>query len=170
MEAALELASGSRWSEKAWELREGGDSRATLTRESWWRRRYRVEASGEAWSVKTAGRGWGRGLVAVARDGSEAARYEPRRGNEDAIELAGGRRLPLRRPRRLHSERVLLEGERELARFHPRGWKRGIDLELGPTGIREEGVTLPVLLACLVLVAERERQQNAAAGAAAGAG
>lgn len=110
--------------------------------------------------------------------GAEVARYQPRRGNEDAIVLGDGRRLAFSRPRKLRSERVLVDGERELARLRPSGWKSGIwksgmDLELDPDGLVEPDLTVPILLAFAVLVNERDAAAATAAsggGAVAGAG
>ncbi|MGI8624838.1 MAG: hypothetical protein ACR2NB_15460 [Solirubrobacteraceae bacterium] len=89
-----------------------------------------------------------RGLTARA-GGTHGACYEYRRGNEDAEVLADGTELPVRRARRMRSERVL-----------------AVELELGPGGVREPGVVLPLLLVCAVLLVERQNSQTAAAGAA----
>lgn len=168
MEASLELARGSRWSEREWELREAGEVRGRLVRASWWRGTWRAEAGPVSWDIQRAG-WWRRALVARGGDGAEAARYRAR-GEGDALVLADGRRLSLHRRSALRSERVLLDGERELARLRPRGLKRGVDLELGPGGAREPGLVLPLLIASAVLLVERDDASAAAAGGAVAAG
>lgn len=164
MKATLNPAHGSRLSEKRWELRDAEAVLGSITRTSFWSTRRRIEAGDRAWDVGRAG--WfTRGLLATDSAGAQVARYVPHRGNHDVIEVEDEHPLELRRTRRFGSERILADGTREIAILRSSNWRRTIDLEL----IREAAdALLPALLACVVLLNERDAASASAAGAAAG--
>lgn len=169
----LELKRTSKLSDKHFELvADQHEVVGELERPSSWRRRTNASAADGAWVFKPAG-AFSRGVVATttgATGESEVARYRPQRRNEDAIELGGGWALHWRRDGTFKNQWTLLDGQRELAHFRRHGWRDRVEVRLEPAAAQVADLALAVLLACQVIVFERERQSTAAASGAASAG
>jgi hypothetical protein len=163
---ALELAEGSRFSEKRWELLADGQVVGRLEQIAWWRRKWRAEAGPRAWELSPTGLFSG-GMVARDDAGADVAWYRPRDG---VLERRDAPALTVQRDGLLSGERALRAGDRELVRLQPRTWRRGIDLELGPGVALDEDLAMAVLLVCARLVVDRQDTTAATAGATTAAG
>jgi hypothetical protein len=166
MAVALELADGSRWSEKRWELVDGDEVLGSLEQAAWWRRTWHAAAGRSAWDISRAGV-FRRGLVARDGSGREHARYAP---GDGVLRRRDHPSLTVRREGLLRGERALLDGARELVRLRPRTWRRGIEVEPAGGGRLDDELTLAVLLVCAGLIADRQDAGAAGATTAAAAG
>jgi hypothetical protein len=166
MAVALELADGSRWSEKRWELVDGDEVLGSLEQSAWWRRTWRAAAGRSVWDVSRAGV-FRRGMVARDDSGAEVARYAPGDGVVRRGELPP---LTVRREGLLRGERAVLEGGREIVRLRPRTWRRGIEVEPAGGARLDDELALAVLLVCAGLIADRQDAAAAGASTAAAAG
>ena len=166
MTVALELAQGSRFSEKRWDLISDGAVLGRLEQTAWWRRKWRAAAGRQAWELSPTGLFSG-GMAARDDTGAEVAWYRPKDG---VLERRDAPALAVQREGLLSGERALLAGDRELVRLQPRTWRRGIDLELAAGVPLDEDLTMAVLLVCARLVVDRQDTTAATAGATTAAG
>ena len=162
----LELAQGSRFSEKRWELLFDGAALGRLEQTAWWRRKWRAEAGRQAWELSPAGILSG-GMVARDDTGVEVASYRPKDG---VLERRDAPALTVRRDGLLSGGRALMAGDRELVRLLPRTWRRGIDVEPAAGVQLDEDLAMAVLVVCARLVVDRQDTAAATAGATTAAG